>query len=211
MKNILLAVQGMGKVGAVAAALLEELGAKIIAVSDVSGGLYSESGLDIEDIRKYLNSESNALLVDYTGKGEHISNEQLLSLKVDVLIPAAIESQITSENAEKVRAKIIVGGANGPVSKEADKILNRNNIIVIPDILANAGGVVVSYFEWVQNIQSLMWEEAEINSTLHKIIRRAFEDVWNEKNAYNTTPRMGAYVLALKRLVGAKNKRGLYY
>jgi len=114
LKNILLAVQGMGKVGAVAAALLEELGAKIIAVSDVSGGLYSESGLDIEDIRKYLNSESNALLVDYTGKGEHISNEQLLSLKVDVLIPAAIESQITSENAEKVRAKIIVGVKSSP-------------------------------------------------------------------------------------------------
>ena len=205
------AVQGMGKVGSVAASLLQNAGAKIIAVSDVSGGLYNESGLDIGDICKYLESDRNAQLIDYNKDAQHISNDELLKLDVDVLIPAAIESQITSDNAANVKAKIIVEGANGPVTKNADGILSRKDIVIVPDILANAGGVVVSYFEWVQNIQSLMWEEDEINSTLHKIMKRAFDDVWQQKEKSSTSLRMGAYILALRRLAAAKNKRGLYY
>lgn len=205
------AVQGMGKVGSVAASLLQNAGAKIIAVSDVSGGLYNKSGLDIGDICKYLESDRNAQLIDYNKDAQHISNDELLKLDVDVLIPAAIESQITSDNAADVKAKIIVEGANGPVTKNADGILSRKDIVIVPDILANAGGVVVSYFEWVQNIQSLMWEEDEINSTLHKIMKRAFDDVWQQKEKSSTSLRMGAYILALERLAAAKNKRGLYY
>ncbi len=206
-----MAVQGMGKVGSVAASLLQAEGAKIVAVSDVSGGLYSENGLDIADICDFLNSGRDTLLVHYAGDAEHITNERLLSLDVDVLIPAALESQITKKNAENIQAKIIVEGANGPITKEADDILCKRGITVVPDILANAGGVVVSYFEWVQNIQSLMWEEDEINSTQHKIMKRAFEDVWKETNEKGTSLRMGAYIVALKRLTAAKNKRGLYY
>ena len=211
IKNTAMAVQGMGKVGSVAASLLKEEGAKIVAVSDVSGGLYNENGLDVEGICAYLNGGRDALLKDYEGDAEHISNGRLLGLEVDVMIPAALESQITESNAGHIKAQIIVEGANGPITKDADDILHKRNITVVPDILANAGGVVVSYFEWVQNIQSLMWEEDEINSSQHKIMKKAFEDVWKEKDSKNTSLRMGAYIVALKRLTAAKNKRGLYY
>ena len=159
------AVQGFGKVGATAAQELANEGAKIVAISDVSGGLYCEQGLDIEKLAIYAADGGKArLFKDYEENGvKHISNLELLTADVDILIPAATENQITEEIAKDVKATVIVEGANGPTTVEADKILYKNGVTVVPDILANAGGVVVSYFEWVQNIQSLMWDIEEIN------------------------------------------------
>ena len=204
------AVQGMGNVGSTAARLLCEQGSIITAVSDVSGGIYCSTGLDIDGIIEYL-ADHCALLKDYCGSGvSHITNEELLTADVDILVPAALENQITEEIAPKIRAKIIVEGANGPTTVEADKILDEKGIIVIPDILANAGGVVVSYFEWVQNIQSLMWDEDEVNKNLEKIMKKAFCEVWETMKDYKTTMRMGAHIVAVGRIVKAKNIRGVF-
>jgi len=204
------AVQGMGNVGGTAARLLYNEGAKVVAVSDVSGGLYCKDGLNIPNITEYL-SKSGNLLKDYKETGVmHISNEELLTADVDVLIPAALENQITEKIAPNVKASIIVEAANGPTTVEADRILEKNGKIVVPDILANAGGVVVSYFEWVQNIQSLMWDEGEVNRALEKIMIRAFNEVWDKKNEKKTTMRMGAYMVAIDRIVRAKKIRGIF-
>ena len=202
------AVQGMGNVGGVAVKLLQNEGCKIIAASDVSGGVYRKAGLDVTEILEYLQSGK---LADYNTPGvEHITNEELLTLDVDVLIPAALENQITEKIAEGVRARFIVEGANGPTTVEADRILDAKGVKVLPDILANAGGVVVSYFEWVQNIQSLTWDEEEINRTLEKIMIRAFNEVMEKAVEYKTTMRMGAYIVAIDRIVKAKKIRGIF-
>jgi len=204
-----IAVQGFGNVGGTAAKLLYKEGACIIAVSDVSGGLYCEKGLDIDEIEGFLKENPKQLLKDYEKTGvSHITNKELLTLETDVLIPAALENQINSEIAEKVKAHIIIEAANGPTTAEADAILEKRGIMVVPDILANAGGVVVSYFEWVQNIQSLTWDLAEVNSMLEKIMIRAFNRVWEEMDNYHTTVRMGAYLVALDRIVKAAKCRG---
>ena len=203
-------VQGMGNVGSISAKLVHQMGAKIIAVSDVSDGLYRESGLDIPDILKFLSVKGN-LLKDYSQNGvTHINNQDLLVLDTDVLIPAALENQINNANAALVKAKIIVEGANGPTTVEADKILNDRGIIVVPDILANAGGVTVSYFEWVQNLQSFRWGEDEINQRLEGIMCRAFESVYELHKEKNTSLRMSAYMLALKKLAAVKKIRGVF-
>lgn len=205
------AVQGMGNVGGTAAKLLMREGCRVIAVSDVSGGLYCKDGLDIPAVAEYLQADKLRMLRDYEASGvEHISNEDLLTLDVDVLVPAAMENQITRGIAEKVRAGVIVEGANGPTTVEADEILEKKGICVVPDILANAGGVVVSYFEWVQNIQSLTWDEDEINRMLEKIMIRAFNEVWDRAKASGTTLRMGANMVALDRIVRAKKIRGVF-
>ncbi|MFO7636780.1 MAG: Glu/Leu/Phe/Val dehydrogenase [Clostridia bacterium] len=207
--NTTVAIQGAGKVGGTACKLLHEEGMKIIAISDVSGGIYKKSGLDVKDILAHL--DNNRLLEDYEAKGvEHITNEQLLTCEAHVLVPAALENQITRDNAKDVKARIIVEGANGPTTVEADAILESKGVMVVPDILANAGGVIVSYFEWVQNIQSLTWDEDEINRTLEKIIIRAFNEVWEVMKEKKTTMRMGAYMVALERLVKAKKLRGIF-
>lgn len=204
-----IAVQGFGNVGGVTAKLLYDGGHKIVAVSDVNTGFYCENGLDINALLKY--AAANRALKGYTSKGvKEITNAELLALPVDILIPAAIENQITAENAAAVKAKVIIEGANGPTTVEADKILENKNIIVVPDILANAGGVVVSYFEWVQNLQSLFWDEHEINSLLKKIILRAFEEVWVIADSKKISLRMGAYMLALGRVLKAKQIRGIF-
>ncbi|MGE5582285.1 MAG: Glu/Leu/Phe/Val family dehydrogenase [Bacillota bacterium] len=204
-----IAVQGFGNVGSASAKLLYQNGYKIVAVSDVNLGLYCEKGLDIDSIRNYV--ATNHSLKGYTAKGvTEITNDQLLTLPVDVLIPAAIENQITKENAAKVQAKIIVEGANGPITFEADKILENKGTVVVPDILANSGGVIVSYFEWVQNLQSLFWDEHEINSLLKKIIIRAFDEVWETAQKKKTSMRMGAYMVALNRVLKAKQIRGIF-
>lgn len=204
------AVQGMGNVGGTTAKLLHNEGCKIIAVSDVSGGLYCKSGLDVEAILKYL-SNNGSLLINYNAPGiTHITNTEVLACETDVLVPAALENQITGEIASDVKARVIVEGANGPTSVEADKILESNGKVIVPDILANAGGVVVSYFEWVQNIQSLMWDEEEINRTLEKIMIRAFNEVWDNKTKKDTSMRMGAYMVAIDRIVKAKKIRGVF-
>lgn len=205
------AVQGIGNVGGTAAKLLYKEGCKIVAVSDVSGGVYCESGLNIDHIFKYMDENQNSLLKNYNEQGiTHISNEELLEVETDVLIPAALENQINEEIAMHVKAKIIVEGANGPTTVEVDQVLERNGKIIVPDILANAGGVVVSYFEWVQNIQSLMWDEGEVNRTLEKIMIRAFNEVWDKRIEKNTTLRMGAYMVAINRIVKAKCIRGIF-
>jgi len=210
MEGAVIAVQGMGNVGSVSAKLLSELGAKIAAVSDVSGGIYSPDGLDIPDVIEYLSTKGN-LLKNYSKDGvTRITNAGLLTLDVDVLIPAALENQITAENAADIRAKLIVEAANGPTTVDADEILREKGVIVVPDILANAGGVVVSYFEWVQNIQSLVWDEDEINRTLNRIMCKAIDSVWALHTEKNTTLRTGAYAAALGSLVQAKKIRGIF-
>lgn len=208
--SVRIAIQGMGNVGSVSASLLSELGASVVAVSDVSGGIYHPDGLDIPDIMNYLSVRSN-LLKDYHRPGvRQVSNHELLELDVDVLIPAALENQITAANAENIKAKIIVEGANGPTSVDADAIIEEKGIIVVPDILANAGGVIVSYFEWVQNIQSLMWDKEEVNNNLNRIFCSAFEEVYALHTEKQIPMRTSAYTLALKKLVSAKKVRGIF-
>ena len=206
-----IAVQGMGNVGGTTAKLLFKEGCKIVAISDVSGGILCKNGLNMDEINKFLQSKKGNLLKDYDASDvTHISNEDVLTADVDVLIPAALENQITEEIAPKIKASVIVEGANGPTTVEADKILERNGKKIVPDILANAGGVVVSYFEWVQNIQSLMWDEEEVNRALEKIMIRAFNEVWDRAKNKDTTMRMGAYMVAIDRIVKAKKIRGVF-
>lgn len=203
------AIQGMGNVGGTAAKLLHNEGCKIVAVNDVSGGLYNAKGLDIPAILEHL--AEGKLLKDYHESGAKvITNEELLTCETDILIPAALENQIYKAIAKDVKAKVIVEGANGPTTVEADKVLRAKNVQIVPDILANAGGVVVSYFEWVQNIQSLTWDEEEINRTLEKIMIRAFNEVWESSVEADTSLRMGAYMVAIKRIVDAKKIRGVF-
>jgi glutamate dehydrogenase (NAD(P)+) len=205
------AVQGFGNVGRTAATLLSKEGCKIIAISDVSCGIYKKSGLDIDEINNYLNSGEKKSLIDYSAEGVvKITNNELLMLDVDVLVPAALENQITENNAGSILAKVIVEGANGPTTIEADKILMSKNKTVVPDILANSGGVIVSYFEWVQNIQSLMWDEDEINRALEKIIIRSFNEVWDKTQEKSTSLRMAAYMVAVERIATAKKIRGIF-
>ena len=205
------AVQGAGNVGSVTAKLLYQSGMKVVAISDVSGGIYNPEGLDIPAILAYLAADRRNLLKDFNEEGTiHISNEELLELDVTVLIPAALENQINADNADKIKAKLIVEAANGPVASEADPVLTEKGILIVPDILANAGGVVVSYFEWVQNIQSVSWTEDEVNNKLMEIMDAAFASVWDLAQEKHTTLRMGAYLIALKRVVDAKSARAIW-
>lgn len=202
------AIQGMGNVGGTAARIFYETGKKIVAVGDYSGGVYKEDGLNITEISEFL-ADRNHCLKDYQAEGvTHLTNDELLTCKCDVLIPAALENQITEDNAERIQAKVIIEAANGPTTVEADEILNRRGIIVVPDILANAGGVVVSYFEWVQNIQSMAWDLDEVNRTLEKIMLKAYNDVDTMAKEKNSTMRMGAYMVAINRIVTAGKMRG---
>lgn len=208
-KTVRVAVQGMGNVGGVSAKLLHELGTTVVAVSDVSGGVYKKEGLDIPGILAHLATRGN-LLDTYKGDVERISNEQVLTCDVDVLVPAALENAITEDIAKDVKAKLIIEGANGPTTIAADKILSERGITVVPDILANAGGVIVSYFEWVQNIQSLVWDEEEVNKTLNRIMCKAIDEVYELSGEKGITLRTSAYALALQKLVKAKNIRGIF-
>ena len=202
-----IAVQGMGNVGGTAAEIFYKNGQKVVAVSDYTGGLYCEDGLDIPAIRKFI-SEGNTL-DKYEAEGvSHVTNDGLITCKCDVLIPAALENQITEDNAGRIQAKLIIEAANGPTSVEADEILNSRGIIVCPDILSNAGGVVVSYFEWVQNIQNLTWDLDEVNKMLQKIMLTAFNEVYALSQEKNVTLRMAAYMVAIKRITTAGKLRG---
>ena len=202
------AIQGMGNVGGTAAAILYEEGKKVIAVSDWSGAVMKKDGLNIPEIREFLSDRKNCLK-DYNGEGaEHITNEELLTCDCTVLIPAALGNQITGESAGDIKAKIVVEAANGPTTVEADKILEERGILVVPDILANAGGVVVSYFEWVQNIQSMAWELDEVNQMLKKVMLKAYNDVRTMSKEKDSTMRMGAYMVAINRITTAGKLRG---
>ena len=204
-----IAVQGMGNVGSVSARLLYEEGAKVVAVSDVSGGIYKAEGLDIPAICQYLSTRGN--LSGYSDDGiTRISTEEVLESDVTVLIPAALENQINEQNADRIRAKIIVEGANGPTTIEADDILDKKGIVLVPDILANSGGVVVSYFEWVQNLQALEWEEKEVNEKLRRNMDKAFNSVYDIAKQKGVTLRTGAYLIALKRVVESMHFRGIW-
>ena len=210
MEKTRIAVQGMGNVGSIAAKLLDSLGAVIVGVSDVSGGIYCKGGLDIPDILQFL-SEKGRLLRDYKKDGiSHIDNQELLVLDTDILIPAAMENQITTSNAADIKAKLIIEGANGPTNRDADKMLFERGIVVVPDILANAGGVTVSYFEWVQNLQYFSWEEEEINHKLNRILCKAFEEVYAMHKEHKVSLRTSAYMIALKKLVTVQQIRGLF-
>jgi glutamate dehydrogenase (NAD(P)+) len=200
-------VQGFGKVGAIAAQLMHGAGARIVAVSDTSGAVYNERGLDIDALLPHR--EDRIPLVQAPGC-DHISNAELLSLPVDFLIPAALEGQLHHGNANDVRARFIVEGANGPTTPEADAIFADNGIVLIPDILANAGGVVVSYFEWVQDLQFYFWEEEEVNERLHRVITRAFRDVVAMAELHDVGLRDAAMMLGVNRVVEATRLRGIY-
>lgn len=205
------AVQGFGNVGSIAAKLLAEKGCKIVAVSDVTGGFYNAKGLDLDSIFKHTQTSENHLLKDYKKKGTNsISNEELLLLDVDVLIPAALENQITGRNASKLKAKFIIEGANGPTTTEADKILEEKGVIVIPDILANSGGVVVSYFEWVQGIQCFFWNIEQVNSYLETIMTNAFDSTWTLAEEKKMSMRNATFMIAIKRVGNALRERGIF-
>lgn len=204
------AIQGMGNVGANAARVFYHRGVKVIAISDISGGLYCEDGLDIDTISVFLDQEE-ALLKDYSAPGiRHISNEEILTCKCDVLVPAALENQITAENAGKLNCSFIVEAANGPTTEEADAILEKRGITLIPDIFANSGGVIVSYFEWVQNIQELTWDRDQVNEMLEKLMTRSFQSLLDVVNECHCTLRMAAYIVALRKLVTAEKMKGIF-
>ncbi|HEY0734921.1 MAG TPA: Glu/Leu/Phe/Val dehydrogenase [Herpetosiphonaceae bacterium] len=202
-------VQGFGNVGGTSALLLSNMGAKVIAVSDVSGGYYNQRGLDILAMLQYV--RDNRSLVGYKESGlEVISNAELLELKCEILVPAALENQITAENAGRIKAKIIVEGANGPTTPGADEILYDRGVFIVPDILANAGGVTVSYFEWVQGLQEFFWTEEEINERLERIMVRSFSSVLDLALKHRIAMRTAAYMVAVKRVADATMIRGIY-
>ena len=204
-------IQGFGKVGYWAAHYLAHAGCKIIAVSDVSGGYYNPNGLDVEELLSYTKRSPAGTLEDYQADGvEHISNEELLMLECDTLIPAALEDQITSLNADQIRTKVIVEGANGPTSSTADKILEARGIVVVPDILANAGGVTVSYFEWVQGLQAFPWKIDDVRHNLRRFLDEAFERVYHFSEHKNVSLRQGAFMVAVARVAEALEQRGIF-
>ena len=192
------AVQGFGNVGSWAAYLLKERGCKIIAISDISGGYYNKKGINIGKAITHRN-ENNGSLANFKG-GDKISNKELISLKVDVLIPAAMEDSITEKNAPDISAKFIVEGANGPTAYKADNILLKNKIVAVPDILANAGGVIVSYFEWVQNRLGFKWTESRVNRRCDAIIKQGFNNVYSISKKYNVSLRIAAYISAIDKV-----------
>nr|AGF93573.1 glutamate dehydrogenase (NAD(P)+) oxidoreductase protein [uncultured organism] len=205
------AIQGFGNVGQVAAELLEEKGCKIVAVSDVSGGLYNEDGLDIVKLREYVGSDREPLAeYDIDENTQKITNAELLRIETDVLIPAALENQITVDVAKELKAKYVVEAANGPTTREADQVLEERDVVVMPDILANAGGVIVSYFEWVQNKESSRWEDSKTNRKLRNLLTEAFEQVWKTYEDKKVSFREAAYMVALNRIVETKKIRGIF-
>jgi glutamate dehydrogenase (NAD(P)+) len=207
LRGATVAVQGFGNAGAIAARLFAEKKAKIIAVSDSRGGVHSSRGIDPMKALRY--KERTGTVVGMPGTSR-ISNEELLTLKCDILIPAALENCITLENADQIKAKIVAEAANGPTTPHADEVLARKGIFLLPDILANAGGVTVSYFEWAQNLQGYFWEEHEVNAKLEKVIKKAFYDVYETSRKYHVHNRTGAYILAVGRVADATLVRGLF-
>jgi glutamate dehydrogenase (NAD(P)+) len=200
-------VQGFGNVGSITARLLHEMGCKVVALSDINGGVYNAKGINIPRAVRY--SKEHGTLLDLP-ETEPISNEELLELPCDVLIPAALENQLTDENAARIKAHMVVEAANGPTTPEADRILNDRGIAIVPDVLANAGGVTVSYFEWVQDLQHFFWAEQEINQRLEAIMTRAYQAVRHKSQEQETNLRLGAYLLAVARVAEATELRGVY-
>jgi glutamate dehydrogenase (NAD(P)+) len=201
------AVQGFGNVGQHACDLAYKMGTKVVAVSDVSGGLFNGDGINIDELMAYV--QENKVVKGFTG-ATAITNEELLELDVDVLAPCALDGVINAENCERVKAKIIVEGANGPTTMEADHALSQRNIMVVPDILANGGGVIVSYFEWVQGVQNYFWDEEAVEKNLQKTLNIAFDKVYGFSQAENVNTRAAAMAVSVRHLEKAMLLRGLY-
>jgi glutamate dehydrogenase (NAD(P)+) len=201
-------VQGFGNVGSVAASIAAKNGAIVVGISDALGGIYNPKGLPVDElIQRYSGREGG--IREYKD-AEPVSNQELLELDCDILIPAAIAAQITKENADKIKAKLIVEGANGPSTPEADHILHDKGVLVIPDILANSGGVIVSYFEWVQDLQNFFWEEDQVNERLTKIMRYSYAQVHNAMMSHKTDMRTAALIIGVKRVADATIRRGIF-
>jgi glutamate dehydrogenase (NAD(P)+) len=207
LRECTVAVQGFGNVGSVVARFLAEAGAKIVGLTDVTGGIYNERGLDIEALWTF---KKDRRPLTEAMQGDEIGNSELLELPVDFLIPAALEGQIRSDNADRVRARVVVEGANGPTTPAADAILRERDILVVPDIVANAGGVIVSYFEWVQDLQSFFWEHKEVDVKLHRLITTAYDAVVAKSLQDDVSLREAAMAVAVNRVVEAINIRGIY-
>jgi glutamate dehydrogenase (NAD(P)+) len=207
VKGTSVAVQGFGNVGSVAAQLLSREGCRIQAISDRTGGYYNKNGIDVDAAVKHVREHKS---LDGFKGGDAISNAELLTLDVDVLLPAALENVITSKNADKIRAKVICEGANGPTTAGADAILDEKGVFVIPDILANAGGVTVSYFEWVQDRGGYFWTEDVVNERLNDIMRNSFADVLRLATTHKVNMRTAAYMLSISRVATVHRLRGVY-
>ena len=207
IEDATVAIQGFGNVGSWAARAVHERGAKVVAVSDVNGAVYDERGLDPRHLKSF--AEETGSVVGYP-RADSLTNEELLELKVDVLIPAALEGQITRENADKINARVIAEGANGPTTPEADRILEDKGVLIIPDILCNAGGVVVSYFEWVQDLQAFSWDESEIRLQMKRKLLDNLDDVLAVTLQTGQDLRTAAYTIAIQRIVDAVKYRGIY-
>lgn len=210
LENTTVAIQGMGNVGSNAARVFYHRKTKVVAISDVSGGLYSADGLDIDAVSEFLEKEG-ALLKDYNAPGvSHITNAEVLTCKCDVLVPAALENQITADNAADLNCSFIVEAANGPTTEDADIILEERGITLIPDIFANSGGVIVSYFEWVQNIQELTWDREQVNEMLEKLMSKSFQSILDVVKECRCTFRMAAYIVALRKLIYTEKLKGIF-
>lgn len=207
LTNSSVVVQGFGNAGSVAARLLHDLGARIVGVSDSSGGIYNPNGLDIPAVQRHK-AESGSV-VDFP-EADNLTNEELLELPCDILLPAALEEQITERNADRIKARLIAEAANGPTTPAADDILYDRGIFVLPDIYANAGGVTVSYFEWVQALQAFPWTEEEVNERLHRIMTKAFQTVYAAAQKYKVHMRTAALCVAIKRVADFTEIRGIY-
>jgi glutamate dehydrogenase (NAD(P)+) len=207
LKGATVAIQGAGNAGAIAARLLHADGARVVALSDSKGGAYSSKGLDPAQMIDH--KEKTGSVAGFKG-AERITNEELLEVKCDVLVPAALENQITQKNASRVRARIVAEAANGPTTPSADRVLRDHGVFVIPDILCNAGGVTVSYFEWAQNMQGYFWDEGQVNRELERFMKRAFQEVHQTSQRYKTDMRTAAYMLAVGRVAEATRVRGLF-
>jgi glutamate dehydrogenase (NAD(P)+) len=207
VKGATVAVQGFGNVGSIAAQLLQREGCRVVAIGDRSGAVHNAAGVDVDDAIRWVKEHKS---LDGYKRGDSISNDDLLTLDVDVLVPAALENVITSKNADKVRARIICEGANGPTTAGADAILDEKGVFVIPDILANAGGVTVSYFEWVQDRGGYFWSEETVNDRLRDIMTRSFRDVLSLSRQHKVNMRTAAYMLAISRVSTVHKLRGIY-
>ena len=201
-------MQGFGNVGSISAKLLGEAGAIIVGISDVSGGYHNKNGIDVAAALAHVAKSAHRTLEGFAA--DRVSNSDLLELPCDILVPAALENQLTEKNAHNIKAQLVAEGANGPTTAQADRILSEAGITIIPDILANAGGVTVSYFEWVQNRMGYYWRENEVNERLRELLRENFDVVWDASKEYGTTLRGAAYTVAIKRVVDAYTTRGIY-
>jgi glutamate dehydrogenase (NAD(P)+) len=205
--NATVAIQGFGNVGSVSAELLTRLGAKIVAITDVRGGVHNAKGLDVPKMLEYAAKHKT---IDNFPGGEPLTNEELFALDTDILIPAALENQITMDNVSSIRARIVIEAANGPTTPEANNALHERGVFVVPDILANSGGVTVSYFEWVQDRYGYFWEESEVNARLEKKMHDAFHDVLQTSMKYKVDMRTAAYIVAISRVGTVTRMRGMY-